>query len=1610
MIKSNYTVVEKIIDNRYYELFEAYDKTNNKNIIVKTFKLDTFNENIIENIHREFSFLNDCNHKYILDVDFLDNNSKQIDLIFKSFKSKTLKQLLHKEKLKLETFFILAIKICEALIYLHKKGIVHNSLSPQSILVSESKEVKLLDLLFSNYENETYETTIDSLYIAPEQTLLGLKSVNKKVDIYSLGIIFYEMLCSYMPFDKNSSLISDDIPFISDINKEVPIFLSKIVSRMTVKDEKERYSDLSFVLADLHKCFSLVQEKEIEDINFDNFEKVFDFNNKEEIFGREEEFNQFNAYFKELNQNNNTFISVSGNSGIGKSTLINYFINKNIDKFSNIIKLKLDKYKQNSSYEFIYEALRNLTRQIIIKEEKSLEDFKEKALEVLGENAKVLIDVIPELEIILGVQPDVDSLNVKDSKARFDFLLFKYLDLFTLDEKPLCIFIDDIQWADYVTLKWIEKASINLKNCFFIVSFRNEEVDKKSPVSSMLDKLHSLGIKVNTIFLKPMTKQILLDYIKNKTDINELEKVSDIIFTKTAGNIFFVKEYLKQLKKDEIIYFNTTDLKWYCKVEELNSLPISDNVFDVLSKRIASLPKNVQNILKIASCIGNSFNKKMLSQLFDDTASLKEALEIAIKEDWIIQNLEQFKSDDKFYSFSHDRMQQIVYSSISNEELKKIHFSIGYKLLQTKLLQNMDLINCVNHLNKAIEFIEDKQIVVLITLNYEASIFSRLSGDFKSALEFVKIAMSLIGKNNKEEISYLEIVKQRAICEQLCHNNSEAIKFFEEAILLCNTNIQKAKVYELLIKFYTDLSEFKKAYEIGLKIAILFNENIPASFNKVDFIYEFVKLKVKLKSKSENDILNLPIVKDEEKEILLKTLSSLLKVAYQIQPELCVSLSVKLINLCLKYGITKDSVIGFMVFGVIFQGGILCKHELADEYSNLSHKMIDKFDNKLLSSEVEFVCGYFANSWTNPAIETEKKWMNSYLNGLEIGDWFHSSCSAVALIQSMFIRGVSFNIILNKIESFKPILKSIGANEHYSIMESIKYNIYDIQGKRYLNKEFDEASFSSNLDDYESKHFAHYYFINKIIALFLNNKYTQTLPFIKKADVFSKASKGMLHNTEYYFYKALIYKELYKEANLVDKIRFRAYIKRIRNKFKKWSKLNYENFLVRYKVLEASLYEINNNLQRAIILYEEANETAKIYGQNQLIYISNKSLSQIYNKNFQNRVSYMYDKEAKESFNAWISHKSSKIDESSNIDIKTLINVMQVISEEKNLKELLKIIIEELMKNAGAQNIVLLLKQKDELLVEAYRNSTDKQTKVLTNIPYMDYINITHTIVNYVLRTHESIIIDDLSENKIFYDELKVSKRKIKSVMCVPLMLHGELKGLIYLENNIISSLFKKDKLDLFKHLSGQIAISIDNALIYNELEQKVEERTKSLDNKNKQLKEAVKKLDLLATLDSLTQLKNRRYFDEYLFKECKRAQRTKECLSLIIGDIDYFKNYNDFYGHQLGDDCLKKVSDILRQTINRPTDLVARYGGEEFVIVLPNTNELGAKKIAKLILDNISKEQIVHEKSEVSSFVTMSLGVAVSCDLEEVTPKNLIKKADDNLYKAKSLGRNMYI
>ena len=1696
-MQANRYQIDKQLDSQgKTKHFLAVRKDDKQKVVLKYLQ----QAGIQDNFRKEFEILQKLEHPGIIKSLALETISGKSVLVSEYFEGIPLNQFLANEPIALPDFFSIAIKLTEALCVVHDAKITHCDLNPSNILIQpQQKNILLIGFSHAFMKQQADFEALSNLsvanqnYRAPEQSGRMNRAVDYRTDIYSLGIVFYQMLSGKCPFDSKDSIglmhehIAKTAPLLSDLELEIPDVVSRIIDKMIAKNPADRYQSLLSLNADLQICQqSLNSENGIYDFELgkiSNCEQLFI---SGKLYGRESEINQLMLAFDKACVGHSVLALLEGQSGVGKSSIVDAarLQHKNMDGYC--ITAKFDQFKRNAPFEMLHSALRVLVRTLLSKNEQTVTTWSQRVLNALAGNGQLLIDIIPELEILIGPQTAVQELPPAEAKIRLNRLVNHFIQVFCQPEQPLCLFLDDLQWADHETFVWLESVLFDISHLLIIGAYRTNEMTKRHDLPALLNKLQTQGRCVTTITVDSLPKSTITEMVADNMnlDAQDCDDLVTAVFNKTQGNPFFITQYFKQLQEDGGLWFEPTANHWQYDINKILSSKISDNVVEHLSQRITSLSEPVQDVLKIASCIGNQFDIEMVQRVSERDEDILQYIDLAVNGGWIVNHpSQQQKNARQHYLFSHDRIQQAAWLLLTQQQMQQVNLKIGrYMLKQDAINETEFLLQTVDHLNIALPLITEKdEQLRLGAVNFNAGLEAKQTGAFELALNYIQTAMEIFSDSLDDKGISSALIRERAECEHLCGNNSQAKEFYEQAVLEASSTMEKAYLYELMIQFYTDMAQFDQAYSVSRTAMQMFEINLPAHFNPLVFATDFIGLKFQLRHYKTSELLDLPPATDAQMDIIIRLMSATLKVAYQIKPELCVAISVKLLRLCLKHGNTREAVVGYMVFGVIFLGGVMGNHLAGYEYGRLSLALLDKYDNDRQTAEVNFVYGYFANSWINPARNTEQYWNTSYNKGLEIGDWFHTSCACCSIIQSLFMRGVPLKEVETEAQHFLHTLDRIGGQEQAGAINTVIQAIKNLRGETessvsFTTAAFNEDVFIESLTNYGSRHFAHYYFINKMQCLYFQGQYLPALELSHRSAEYLKDSAGMLHSVEHHFYTALTLAMLYPQANSLQRYRSLKIMKWTEKKLKRWAQQCSENFVARRYLLRGEILRLQGEQVKALACYENANQHAETHGQIHLQGLANEMLARLYDNMGLSRSTSFYQNEAVSCYQHWganayqqrlaiekgilstVTHDASVSETTEqtpaiesppltdSLDVATLIKSAEVIAKQRRLPELLQTLISIVIENAGAQRGVLLLQESSGLVIQAEATFEANKLSVLQHIPLPDFETIPHSIINYVSRTQESVAVDNVMNSAIFSQDDDVLNRQVLSVLCAPLMMLGEIKGIIYLENNATEKAFSKDRLTLLQHLSGQIVISIDNALIYQNLETKVLERTHDIETQklalaennaelenqystilllntqlqaeNQERKKAEQELHLvnkqlhhLTIIDALTQISNRRHFDDYLHQECARLSRASSFpLALLMCDIDFFKLFNDSYGHQNGDDCLLRVAQVLSKAAKRSSGLAARYGGEEFAVVIPQADLIGVKQVAEHIHQQIALLTIPHKASKVAKHITLSIGIAIAKPEHPCSPEQLIKVADDALYQVKNNGRNATI
>ncbi|MES0488797.1 MAG: diguanylate cyclase [Leptospirales bacterium] len=1696
MQNKKYKRMETLFTGKHSSIIRAKKVTTGETVIIRAMNSEFPQPIEVARLKHEYKLLNDLNINGVIKILAYEKLDNYPILVMEDFKGEPLNNIIEDNTVSLMDRYQLAAVIAGILAEIHNSGIIHKDINPNNILFNpETGVIKVIDFEIATrltHENQEL-TNPDHLegtlaYISPEQTGRMNRPIRYQSDIYSLGVTFYELFSRKRPFIANDNMelvhmhIAKAPKQLYETYDTIPKAISDVVLKMMAKNAEDRYKSAFTVKSDFEKILtSLNTNRSLENFRAGMNDTPDIFKIPDKLYGRESEIQKLLSAYESVCNGQTGIMLVSGYSGVGKSSLIHEIYKPITESTGHFINGKFEQYKRNIPYSAVIQAFQDLIRQILTQSDSQIEIWKLKILEALEGSGQIIIDVLPQLEIIIGEQPEVPTLGALESQNMFNFYFKKFVQVFGTKEHPLAMFLDDLHWADAASLNLIEIicTDTEITHLFVIGAYRSNEVDLSHPLLVMLARFKKANNLVNELLLLPFSLSTVQEIICDTflcTEENSLS-LAEVIHKKTNGNPLFINQLLIDIYQSKLAMFSVAEKVWTWDIQSIQNLEDSDNVIDLMIKNIKKLPEPSQQLIKRAACIGNKFtHKELLFLLQLPHAEVITQLTPAVSSDliqpigdnykYISDNPETDIAFDVEYRFLHDRVQQAAYDMLSSGEKSVFHLKIGkLRLAEVKEKHLSEYIfEIVNHYDLALDLIVDaKEKLELAKLNLQAAIRAKESIAYEPALRYIQTARNLLKEDlfKTHNDFWHKVNLELAEIEHLCGNHENAKKIFNETLEIASNRDQKSAVYEKMIHFYTNLGDFKTAYQTGRKAVRLYGVKLPSAFIPPLLIKDFIKLKIKMAGKKIEDLVNLSLCENEDKAYAMKLIAALLKAAYQIRPELCIHNAIKGVTLSLKYGNIKDNAVSYLVYGGIFRGGVLGNHQSGYEFGRLALSMNEKFDYKNQRSEINFVSAYFTNFWLRPVTETEEYYKASYESGLHTGDFFHVSCAVSTLVMSQFIRGVNLDEVKKIAENFQEFMHRIANKEAVGTIQSVLSTIANLNGLTSSRDSFSdnnlvEEEYIKEINTFTALHFSHFYYVNKMFSLYLWGNFSEAYNISLESKKYLKYSLAMLHTTEHYFITALILSALYNQK---PRKKYLKEIRKIQKKIKSWADKNPVNFGYQYLLVSAELEKHKGKVLSAIRLYEEASQSALKNGFIQKSGIANELAGRLLVKENNKKLAWPFLRDAISGYSAWgakaiaekteaefsnlqafagsvdLSNRTTnktllkpenfsntsvpgKVEISSTtkslLDIDTVVKATVAISSEIKFDSLLKKLMHIIIENAGAQRGIFISNENNQLWIEAEDSIEENSLLKFERTPAEGYDRIPFSMVQFVSRTSEVVMLTGDGIDHRFENDSYFKKNQIKSVLCTPVRYKGEVTGIIYLENNLTSDAFTESRIEMLEMISTQAAISIENARHYETLEDKVIDRTRIIEEEKEKLKVAMQEivdanriLQRLAVVDALTGLANRRHFDEFINAEWDNGIRDHNLLSLIMIDIDFFKKYNDGYGHQKGDECIKIVADAIRGQLNRPTDIAARYGGEEFAVILPNTTAQGAFVIAENIQRHIESLALKHDFSEILKVVTVSEGVATIKPTSTETPGLLIERADKALYAAKHKGRN---
>jgi len=1516
-----YFFSERVAHGRTTIVWRGTRRADGAPIIAKALDMEFPTPFQLARMRHEYEILRSLDHPGVIKVHSLERLDRSLAIIMEDFDGVPLRALIAEGSRDLKSKLSLARRIVEILDYIHAAGIIHKDVNPNNILVNPTTgAVKIIDFgAATQLRNETTQLTSPNglegtlAYIAPEQTGRMNRPVDYRSDFYSLGITLYELFLGKLPFEASDSIeyvhlhMASVPPRLDERDPAIPAALAAVVHKLIEKNAENRYRSAVGIGRDLETCLAGASE----DFVPGRSDPSSRFTIPSKLYGREAEINRLTAAYEAACAGRPSLVFTTGYSGVGKSALINELHRPIAQRSGIFIAGKFDQFRRDIPYSSVLHAFQTLLHQILAESEARIEAWKARLLEALAGNGAVIVDVLPELQHIIGPQPALPELAPQEAQNRFNLTFVNFIRTFAHQSHPLVLFLDDLQWADNASLKLLELLSQDreCRHLLILGAYRDNEVDAAHPLSLTIDRLKKAGMCVDQITLGTLPVGVVAEMVSDTVNRPpaEIGEVAELVYRKTDGNPFFIGQLLKSLHDGgQIVFCHQTDA-WTWDIEAIRDVGISDNVAELMAAKIMGFAEHTRHLLQIAACIGNQFGLDDLSVVAEASwDSIAEGVLPALNAELIAPigseyrfygGAEKAKAGDFAvrYRFLHDRVQQAAYDLLDESEKTRTHFKAGLLLLQNTPEAKLGekLFEIVNHFNQSVALaIEPELRLSLSRLNLRAAIKAKNAAAYEPALRYAKAAEAFLDVSAESQLRFGILVEQGE-CEYLTGNDGAAECLYALALEQAADDSDRAFVYERMVHYYTNTGKFADAYETGRKALRLFGVSLPARFTPPLFIKDLLQVKLKLRGRKVASLVELPVCQDERMVTAMRLIAALLKAAYQLRPELCVACATKAVNLSLTHGTMEDNAVAYLVFGGIFLGGVMGDRRAGYEFGRLALAMNARFNNARLISEITFVSTYFTIPWIEPAAQAESYYEAAYRDGLQTGDFFHSSCASCALIENQFLRGVPLPELRQAAEGYLAFLTRIKSHEAAGAIKAVLQTIRNLEGATdgpasLADHDFDEAAFVEQIDGFTSKHFAHFYYVDKMQALYLWGLYDEALKLAELSKSYLKYSLAMLHTAEHHFLHGLVLCAMQRRGAPVNLRKVRGILRKLDH----WAKLNPANFEHKAQLLRAELTRCGRRPWDAAPLYAAAIRSAHQHGFIHIEALANELAGRFFVAQKAEMAAsghlraalYGYllwgargvaDKLVREfphlsldegrdegatlvdgtttrtggsvSLHSRSSHSGGRTH--SRLDIETVIKATRALSGEIKLSSLLQKLVEIMIENAGAERGAFVRLHKGALQVAASGKAGQQGGSAVTEAA-PDPADLPLSIIQYVARLGEIVLLNDAQDDRRFWNDPYIQAARPKSLLCAPVMLQNQVIGVIYLENNLTNGAFTTDRLAMLEILAAQAAISLENSVLYAELEHRVAERTSELLKTTAKLEAADKaKSQFLATM-----------------------------------------------------------------------------------------------------------------------------------------------------------------
>ena len=1436
-----YQILHELSDCESYKLYRARRIADHRPVILKLPRQEPPGHLDWKLFEGEYSLLRSLSIAGIARAYDLLRGDNGCCLVLQDPGGKAVRSLLAFGPLGQAQFLVVATHLAMILTELHRREIIHGNINPAGMLVhSGSGEVWLCDMrLASRYSSESQPRLPQSLvtdelaYISPEQTGRMNRVTDYRTDFYSLGVTLYELLTGISPFKSADPLevihahIAKTPPTPAQIDPNISEPVSEIIMKLLSKNPEHRYQSGSGLREDFEACAKdWVAHGRIAPFTLGQCDVSDHFVISRQLYGRDREVEGLLGAFDRVCEGDTSVMLVSGYAGIGKTSLIQELYKPIIRRRGYFIAGKFDQIARSIPFGALIQAFRGLIHQLLTESEDRLSGWRARLQSALGANGGVLAEVIPEIELIIGQQPPALSLSPTEALNRFQLVFQNFVGALARPEHPLVIFLDDLQWADSATLSLFGPllTSPDIRCLFLMGAYRDNEVYPRHPLLRTLESVERSGVELHRVDLGPLRLPDLTLLIRDTLhgEASDAEPLARLVLEKTGGNPFFVTQFLETLRQEGFLEFDYQQGRWTYQLEAIAGAPLTDNVIDLMTRKLQRLSPETQHAMTLAACIGSPFDPNTLSIVSEQTQEdACSKLEEALSEGLILPAAGHDEAEEannaqvstaQNYIFLHDRVQQAAYAMIPPEKQQLVHLTVGRLLLERADLEFSEekLFDIVHHLNFGGSLIvEPAECLAVALINLRAGRKAKSSTAYEAALDYLRAGLSLLTDARWESDYELAFALhlETAECFYLCGDYDEAEEMFELLLSRSKTNLDKARVYRLRSVQYENMSRYADALAVARKSLGLFGVSFPDSADEKQAALdtEIESIQSFLGQRRIESLIDLPVMTDPEIRMVMNILTDIWSSAYIVgDPVLARLISATMVRLSLVNGNVEESAYGYVTHAITV-GPVRQDYDAAYEFGRLALRVNELFNDSKRRAKIHQQFHAHVNLWRQPMQTCIPYAREACRSGLETGDFLYAAYGACtetwpAIVSTQdlaqFVRDYSPNIVLIKklkITSFADALK-IMVNWARALRGETRSPL------SLSDEGFDEQVYAETYRD--NPFFTTFYAVARLHLLYNFGEYSSALEAARKASETVFQLAGTIWPVMFDFWNSLTLAANYGDASPDERRTYLAEMEKAQRSFAVLAESCPENFLCQSLILSAEIERISGRQASALDLFEQAIHYAGKTGILQHKALANELYGRLWLTRGSEQGAAVFMAEARACYVQWgATKKAEDLDQkhgellerhrrlqprseiqtvaggTDSLDVATAIKAAQAIAREIDLETLLSRLVSIAVENAGAERGSLVLEREGHGFVQAEGTMDSVEVMLQAPVPLDRAAGLSKGIVNYARRTLENVVLADARSDDRYAADEYIVRQQPRSILCVPILKHGRLIG-----------------------------------------------------------------------------------------------------------------------------------------------------------------------------------------------------------------------------------------